>query len=213
MRPLTPAVVERLQSDHLSPVIFCEILFRSGYGRYWTGIGLVPWNGFVWTGTGTLGTITPIKESVDVRADGITLTMTGIPQEAIEQALEDTIPGLPCKIWFGVLDEMSNVIADPYMAFAGRTDVPTVAEGGESATISLTIENRLIDLKRSRERRYTNQDQQLISVGDLGFEYVEQLQEWNGTWGKAGGSQGVGGGGPAGIPPPVHRPPPKRFDF
>jgi hypothetical protein len=140
-------------------------------------------------------------ESVDVRADGLTLTMSGIRQADIEQALEDTIPGLSCKIWFGVLDEMGNVIADPYMAFAGRTDVPSVAEGADTATVSLTVENRLIDLHRSRERRYTNQEQQLLSPGDRGFEYVEQLQEWNGTWGKAGGSVGVGSAPVSGRPP------------
>ena len=38
-------------------------------------------------------------------------------------------------------------------------------------------------LKRSRERRYTHDDQQIDFPGDLGFEFVPKLQELNLVWG------------------------------
>jgi hypothetical protein len=61
----------------------------------------------------------------------------------------------------------------------------------------------MIDLQRPRERRYTHEDQQIDHPGDMGFEYVSQLQELNLAWGKATATvpSSAGGGGPVGAHP------------
>lgn len=191
MRALSVEVLEQLAADALRPVIFCESLFRSGYLRLWSGLGEIPWDGKVWFGLGIMTSISTIKESVDVRADGINLILSGIPQEMLQKGLNEAVQGNPVKIWFGVLDESNNVIADPYMAFGGRMDVPTISEDGTTATIELSVENRLIDLHRTRERRYTDRDQQLDYPGDRGLEFVPNVQEWNGIWGKSGTTNSI----------------------
>ncbi len=38
-------------------------------------------------------------------------------------------------------------------------DVMTITEAGDSSTISIACENKLIALERSKERRYTPEDQ------------------------------------------------------
>jgi hypothetical protein len=206
-RPLSPEVLEQLNSPELKPVIFCEGLYRSGYLRLWTGLGEIPWNGHIWMGLGIMVSISSIRESVDIRADGITLTLSGIPNEMLSLGLNEAVQGNPVRIWFGVLDEQDNVIADPYMAFAGRMDVPTITEEATTASISLSVENRLIDLQRTRERRYTDNDQQIDYPGDRGLEYVPNVQEWNGIWGKAGGNNGGGGQVPkVSVGPPPYKP-------
>jgi hypothetical protein len=161
-----------------------------------------------WQGAGSLGTISPMTESADVKANGVTIAFSGIPSADIARVLNEVRQGYPVKIWFGCLDSAGNVIADPYQAFGGRMDVPAIDEGATTSTISISVENRLIDLQKPRERRYTHEDQQISYAGDLGFQYVPQIQDWNGTWGKAGsgghlqpigggsgGSHGGGGGG------------------
>jgi hypothetical protein len=51
--------------------------------------------------------------------------------------------------------------------------------------VSISYESRLIDLERSRESRYTNEDQQRAFPGDRGFEFVPSLQDLSLTWGRA----------------------------
>ena len=209
-RNLTVEVLEQLSATELKPVIFCEALFRSGYVRLWSGLGEIPWNGQIWKGLGVLTSITTIRESVDIRADGVTLTLSGIPRDMLQLGLNEAVQGNPVRLWFGVLDEQDNVIADPYMAFAGRMDVPTITEDAPTSTISLSVENRLIDLHRTRERRYTDNDQQIDFPGDRGLEYVPNVQEWNGIWGKAGGNQAGGGSVPnRNVGPPPYKPRPR----
>lgn len=76
------------------------------------------------------------------------------------------------------------MIDDPILMFEGKLDVPSIQEGGDTSTITLSYESRLIDLQRSRESRYTNEDQQRAFAGDLGCEFVASLQEKQITWGK-----------------------------
>jgi hypothetical protein len=64
-------------------------------------------------------------------------------------------------------------------------DIMKIDEGPESATIVLSLENRLIALDRSKERRYTHEDQQLSFPGDKGFEFVPDLQDKEIIWGKS----------------------------
>jgi hypothetical protein len=77
----------------------------------------------------------------------------------------------------------TRVIADPFLAFSGRFDVPDIIDEGQIATIVAKYESRLVDLDRSRERRYTHEDQQLRLAGDDGFKFVTDLQNMTITWG------------------------------
>ena len=57
-------------------------------------------------------------------------------------------------------------------------------EGPESATITLNLESRLIQLERPKNRRYTHEDNKKDLPGDLGFEFVTDLQDKEIIWGK-----------------------------
>jgi hypothetical protein len=167
-RGLTAAVITEINSGRLRVAIFVSAVFTSGTSYFWNGITPIVWNGQTWVGVGTLGQISEIAETTDVAAVGIVLSLSGIPQGLINQALGECRQGAPVKVWIGTLNAAGAVIADPYQCFAGRMDVPTIGENGETSTISITVENRLIDLQRSRERRYTHEDQQIDFPGDLG---------------------------------------------
>jgi hypothetical protein len=62
-------------------------------------------------------------------------------------------------------------------------DVMTIDETGETCSITLTAENRLIDLERPRVRRYTSEDQKSLHPNDKGFDFVNSLQEAEIKWG------------------------------
>jgi hypothetical protein len=165
--------------------VLAEIEFASGTVRAWTGVGILQWNGYDWTGVGHLGGISPIEETSEVRAAGVALSLSGIPSALVASALGDAERGRPVTVWLAFFDDDWAIVADPYQAFSGRVDVPVIDEGGETATITIQAESRLIDLERPRTRRYTDEDQQDAFPGDRGFEFVTSLQEWSGVWGRS----------------------------
>lgn len=160
-RALTPAIVDELTKGLIYPAFFVRIEFLSGPQYLWSGIGPITWNGQTWQGVGWLGEITPMTEDTSIEAVGCTLGLSGIPSSLAGQVLTECRQGKPVEVWFGCLTEAGVPIVDPYKALAGRMDVPTIEDGAETCTASITVEGRLIDLNRSRERRYTHEDQQL----------------------------------------------------
>jgi hypothetical protein len=56
-------------------------------------------------------------------------------------------------------------------------DKPTIDVSGTSATITINCENRLVEMNVSAERRYTHEDQQVDYPGDLGFQFVNSIQD------------------------------------
>lgn len=185
MRDLTPGFIEQLEADVKSIAVFFEAEFASGTIRYWTGYGPIVWDGKTWSGVGTIIQISQITETSDVRADGLLFTLSGISDEIRSIVLQEVRQGKPGSIFIGFIDEFGDVVADPANAFEGRLDVPSVQDGGPTIAVSLSYETRLRDLERVRELRYTNESQQQLHPGDIGFEYVPSLQDWNGVWGRS----------------------------
>jgi hypothetical protein len=185
---MTAAMAVQLSASHIRPLFLMSAQFTDGTIYVWSGMGTLSWNGQTWIGLGTLGTISGVEESSEIKANNVTFTLSGIDPSLLGEALNQARQGYPVTLWFGFLDDQLNVVADPVQAYSGRMDVPVIEEGSDTSTISLTVENRLIDLNRTKERRYTDQDQQIDFPGDTGFRYVAALQNWNGVWGRASGT-------------------------
>ena len=185
MRDLTAGFIAQLEAKTKCVAVFFEGEFASGTINYWTGYGEITWDGKTWTGVGNVISVSQVTETSDVRADGLVFTISGITEEIRSLILQEVRQGKPGTVYIGFIDPSGAVVADPANAFEGRLDVPKMQDGGPAIAISLAYETRLRDLERVREERYTNQSQQVNHAGDLGFEYVPSLQDWNGIWGRA----------------------------
>jgi hypothetical protein len=64
-------------------------------------------------------------------------------------------------------------------------DTMQIAETGESARITLALENRLILLERPRTLRFTSEDQKTLFPGDLGLDFIDDIQDRTIEWGKS----------------------------
>ncbi len=194
-RNLTTALKTEFLATGFKPIFLVEAEFTSGTIRVWTGPGNISWDSKTWTGVGDLGGISEIVEGTALRANSITLQLSGIPQALALKALDEVRSGKPCTVYFGALDSSGAVVADPFLAFRGLIDTAELVEGAEFATIKVNIENELVSLQMARERRYTDEDQQQEYSGDKGFEYVPKLQEMNVLWGGVGAAIPSSGGG------------------
>ena len=183
-RDLSSDFIAALEALVIRPVFFVSIQFTSATTFLWSGIGDITWDGHTWTGVGSLGTISSATEVNDVSAQNITLALSGIPNDLLGQAITEVRQTQAARVWFGSRNDDGTVIADPTKAFEGRTDVPSVNEGADTSTLSITCENPLIELSRSPGFRWTHEQQQIFYPGDLGFQYVPDVVSWNGKWGS-----------------------------
>ena len=72
-----------------------------------------------------------------------------------------------------------------YQAFRGLMDTMQIAENGSTARVELNLENRLITLERPRIIRYTSEEQKTLFPGDLGLEFIDDIQDRTIEWGKS----------------------------
>jgi hypothetical protein len=194
-RDLPVAVASAITQPVVPLAFFAELQFASGTVRMWSGFGTKSWNGQNWSGAGDFGGLSPVDESTEVRAAGLAFTLSGIPSNSIALALGDSYRGRPCKLWMAILDD-AEAIVGAHQIFAGRMDVMKIDDTGETATISVQAESRLVDLRRPRSLRYTDAEQQRLFAGDVGLEYVAKLAEKPLFWGvpaPGGTAPGYGG--------------------
>lgn len=186
-RVMSSDLLAAFQSNQLLPVCFVQMQFRSEFIYIWTGYGSVTWNAITWQGLGDLLKIDVIEEGATVSARGIAITLSGIRSADLSEFLADFAIGGAVTIYLGAYypNAPTTIIPDPVAAWSGLMDSPTVEVDGFTATIVLACENALVEMNVSVERRYTNEDQQIDHPGDIGFQFVNALQEQNIYWGTA----------------------------
>lgn len=103
----------------------------------------------------------------------------------INQAIADIQIGAPAQIYFGLFNlDSCELIGNPYQVFKGQVDQPSINISTETASITLALENKLSNLLRPTARRYTAADQHLIYPDDIGFNWVEILNDIALRWGS-----------------------------
>lgn len=186
-RGISSAMIAALEAQFLSPAFFVAATFKSGPVYLWTGVGTIFWNSQTWTGVGSLAQISTIEESSEVNAKGMTIGLSGIDATLLGDVLAEVQLGLPAQVYLALFDSGGNIIADPLLSFQGRMDQPTVTVGGETASISINCESRLLDMNTPVLRRYTDADQKLDYPNDEGFAYVSAIQNVRVFWGSLPG--------------------------
>lgn len=184
MRNLDPALQSGIAAPVIEPVIFAALTFRSKT-CYVSSAGYdLIWQNNTYVGIGTLGGISAVRERTELKADGLTLTLSGIDPTILSECLTDIQPLQPAKLYFGLVTQ-GQMIGTPYCFFAGVVDKPTFAILPESVTISLSLETRMSLLNRASQRRYTSADQHAFGYpDDTGFAWVEKLNDMAIRWGS-----------------------------
>lgn len=202
-RTISAGMVSEVTTAQLSPILLAELNFTPPV-YLWTGYGTLTYNGIGYLGLGTLGTISPVQETTDLSARGISMQLSGVPTALVYEALTDDYQGRACSVMFGALSLTAGLVASPITIFSGRMDVMQLSDDGQTSQITMTAENKLIDFKRTREIRYTDEEQQRLYAGDLGLEFVNAIQEKTIYWGNqntTNASNWNGGGETGGLDP------------
>ena len=180
---ITSSMVTALAADWIRPALFVNLTFVSGPVYLCSGVGNLSWNGQTWTGMGSLLTMSTSEDALAVEAKGITVTLSGLDGSLLPDCLSEFRLGLAVNAYLGAFASDGTIISTPVTAWAGRMDKPTITMSGDTASIAIACESRLLDMNIPVERRYTNEDQQSTWPGDLGFMFVDALQEMTLFWG------------------------------
>ena len=186
-RNLSQDFINGLQDDILDIALAVEMDFSGEEGgqlRFWSGLGDLqigndPLDMYI--GSGALLSVKPSEEANGVNAKGATIALSGIDQSITNFAIGLPYQNRPANILLGI--KVDNVYTW-INVFSGFMDTMTITEDGEASNIEIKCENRLIDMLRPRERRYTKEDQQSRFPSDKGLNFVHEMKEKQIIWGR-----------------------------
>lgn len=191
MRTVPAALLTALDADQIEPFYAVDMGFSSGDIRLWTGYGDKTINSETFTGSGNLLNIDGLEEVADLSARGTTITLSGLASTILTYALTEEYQGRLVTIYWGVGDNVVEV-------FSGYMDQMTIIDSGETSTIELTVESRLIVLERPNPRRYTSESHAQVRkrkwlddgnsgdpAADTFFDWVQGLQDKQIVWGRS----------------------------
>ena len=141
--------------------------------RLWTGYGNITIGSDTYYGVGNLSVV---RETEKLQAEGVTLTLSGIPNNMVSDALLQNYQGQNANIYFGTLAD-GQLTQQPYLLFSGKMDVMSVVQQAENSAVTIQCENYLAELRRSKVGRYTDQDQQSRFTGDTSLRFVDAIQQ------------------------------------
>jgi len=175
----TPAsLLTALSQPEVEPFYAVEMNFDTSPVRFWTGYGERTIRSDTYIGTGNLLSISGLEEVNDISAKRITLQLSGIDATLVSLALQEPYQRRECKVYFGTTDSTTIEV------FSGLMDVMTIEDGGDTSTISLTVESKLVRLEKASNRRYTEANHQSRHPNDTFFSYVSGLQDRDVIWGR-----------------------------
>jgi hypothetical protein len=183
-RNVSSPMLAVVTSNFVRPAFMAALTFRSGTRYVWTGIGNLVYGGNTFRGVGSLGKIGTVSEGTQVRADGTTVSLSGIDPALLSDSLTDIQVGAPAIVYFATVDANSNIVGTPYTLFSGLVDKPLITPGMDDISISLALESLLSNLQRPTQRRWTAADQQLDYPDDSAFNWVEILNDQALRWGS-----------------------------
>jgi hypothetical protein len=187
-RDLESAFITELAKEEIAPILLAKINTSGGDVRAWTGVGDITFDGEVYVGGGDLVKVSELIESNDLSAKGMAVSLSGIPSDLLATALGQVEHGRVATLWLGLIESVEDttttpstyslgLVDAPYEIYSGFTDVTNVSEQGETSTITVNIENRLIALEVAKIRRYTDENQKGDYPNDKGMEFVNALQD------------------------------------
>lgn len=185
-RGASAPVLAEIAADANAPVHLFE-LYLPGATTYATdAFRAVEWGGNTYPALGHFLAFDGIEETADLAVTQVRVQMSGVDQSLISLLLSYDYIDRRLVIRQGFLDASDTLIIDPLAIFDGRCDAPEISEDPDTGAsgITLAASSHWIDFERTPGRHTNHEEQQIWFPGDLGFEYVSQLNRQI-KWGAA----------------------------
>ena len=188
------SITNRLGADHQILFFAIKAQFDSDTIRLWTGIDDITINSETYVGAGDLLSIGDIEDTMEVKSSNCSFTLSGMDSTILNLALSEDVQNRKIFLFMGYLSGGSNVSAGEITLFSGRMTNIQIDDDPNGSRIVVNAENRLVDLNRPSNLRYTQASQQITNSGDTGFKYVMAIQDQQIDWGRPSNTDAAGGG-------------------
>ena len=189
------SIVGKLEGDHVFVFWAVKAEFDTADVRLHTWKDELTVNSEVYEGAGTLLSIGDISDSAELKSDGVTVAISGMDTTVLGYALTENYQNRPITIYMGYLDGGGEKVSGVMTAFKGRMQAITITDDPQGAsTVVVESENRLVDLRRPSNLRYTKESQKFIDSTDTAFNRVQQVQKQEIYWGRKRAISAGGGG-------------------
>jgi hypothetical protein len=177
-RTLPTGLSSVLGDKELDVYYAVEFNFTSSPIRLWTGHGDKTIYTNTYTGSGDLLSISGLEEVADLSAKSITIGLSAISSSIVSLALQEPYQNRECTVYLGIND------LEPLEIFSGYMNTMNITDEGETSSIQLTVDSKLVRLERASNWRYTNENHQARYPNDTFFSYVTDLQDKQVVWGR-----------------------------
>ena len=181
----------RLAQDHQEIKFAIKAEFDTDTVRLHTGGGTLSINSENYEGAGTLLAISEIEDTKELKSAGVTFQLSGMDATVLGFALSENYQNRPITLFMAFTSGGTNNVDGYLTLYKGRMVQADITDTTSGATITLQTENRLIDLRRPSNIRYTNESQQHLFSGDTSLDQIAKVTQMQVFWGRTG----VGGGG------------------
>ena len=178
------AISSRLGGDAQQMFFAVKAEFDTDDIRVWTGTDDITVNSETYTGAGSLLGISGVEEDLEIKSSGISISVSGMDSTILNYALTENYQNRPITIFLGFQMGGSNESAGELTLFKGRMTSLQINDTPEGATVTIDCENRLVDLDRPSNLRYTVESQEFLNSGDTGFNRVQSLADKQIAWGQ-----------------------------
>ena len=189
------SIVGKLEGDHVFVFWAVKAEFDTADVRLHTWKDELTINSETYEGAGTLLSIGDITDSSELKSDGVAVAISGMDTTVLGYALTENYQNRPITIYMGYLDGGGEKVSGVMTAFKGRMQAITITDDPQGAsTVVVESENRLVDLRRPSNLRYTKESQKFIDSTDTAFNRVQQVQKQEIYWGRKRAVSAGGGG-------------------
>jgi len=195
---LDSSIVNRLGADEQALFFAVKAEFDTDDIRVWSGVDDLTISSETYTGAGTLLSVSNTEDNLELKSNGLVVALSGMDTTVVNYALTENYQNRPITIFMGYVMGGTNEVAGTLTLFKGRMTSLVINDTPEGSTVTIDAENRLVDLDRPSNLRYTKESQNFLHSGDTGFNRVASLQDKQINWGKSGYGGGSGGGGSVG---------------
>jgi hypothetical protein len=194
---LDASIVNRLGADEQALFFAVKAEFDTDDILVWSGIDDLVIGSDTYTGAGTLLSVSNSEDNLELKSNGLVVSLSGMDTTIVNYALTENYQNRPLTLFMGYVMGGTNEVAGTLTLFKGRMTSLVINDTPDGSTVTIDAENRLVDLDRPSNFRYTKESQNFLHSGDTGFNRVASLQDKQINWGKTSDTAGKGGGGNA----------------
>jgi hypothetical protein len=171
MKTFSAPVLAAIASGSIAIVQLVHLAFASPIALNLSTWDLT-WSGVTYKGAYGLGSISGVTDKPG-EVQGLTIELFG-DAATVALALDeaDMVQGIVCAIRTAIIDMATYTVLDAPIEWVGKLDTMAVAEDGQSATISVSVESGAVDLLRGTPNYYNDADQRANLATDSSMMYV-----------------------------------------